>query len=82
MFNDISWLACGNNQLAGFDDFMDFQIVHRQWVNAALMQKTDLSRDTRWTRSSAVGSENFVIGVKRKMRAMSVGRRIRPLKDG
>jgi putative transposase len=33
-------------RLAGFDDFMLFQNAHRQWVNTAIEQKTNLSRDT------------------------------------
>ncbi len=61
---------------------MYFQNVNRQWVNAALTEKTDLSRDTKWTRSIAVGCENFVNEVERKMRSLSVGRRVRPIKDG
>ena len=69
-------------RLAGFDDFMLFQNAHHQWVNSALKQKTNFSRDTQWTQSIAVGGEAFVTGVKRKMRALSVGRRVRPSKDG
>ena len=69
-------------RLAGFDDLMLFQNAHRQWVNTALKQKTNLSRDTKWTQSIAVGGETFLTGVKRKMQALSVGRRVRPSKDG
>jgi putative transposase len=70
------------SRLAGFDDFQRFQTKHLQWINAAIEQKTDLSRDTKWTRSIAVGGDSFVTAVKRKMKAMPVGRRIRPTKDG
>jgi putative transposase len=70
------------SRLAGFDDFQRFQNEHRQWIIAALVHKTALSRDTKWTQSIAVGGETFVAEVKRKLGAMSVGRRVRPSKDG
>jgi REP element-mobilizing transposase RayT len=70
------------SRLAGFDDFLSFQNSHRQWINSALEQKADLSRDTKWSRSIAVGGESFVTVVKRKMGALSVGRRVHQSKDG
>ena len=70
------------SRLAGFDDFQRFQTKHLQWINAAIENQTGLSHDTKWTRSIAVGSEDFLKEVKRKMQAMSVGRRIHLSKDG
>ena len=70
------------SRLAGFDDFQRFQNEHRQWIAAALEQERASSRDTKWTQSIAVGCESFVAEVRRKLGAMSVGRRVRPSKDG
>lgn len=69
-------------RLSGFDDFALFQNAHHEWVNTALKYRTNLSRDTKWTQSIAVGGEAFLTLVKRKMQALSVGRRVRPSKDG
>jgi len=43
------------SRLAGFDNSQRFQNEHRQWIIAALEQKTGLTRDTKWTQSIAVG---------------------------
>jgi putative transposase len=70
------------SRLAGFDDFVHFQNAHREWVNAALHQKTVLLRDTKWTQAIAVGGEAFLSTVKKQMRSLAIGRRVRPLQDG
>ncbi|XPS90265.1 putative transposase [Desulfosarcina variabilis str. Montpellier] len=70
------------SRLAGFDNSQRFQNEHRQWIIAALEQKTGLTRDTKWTQSIAFGGETFVAELKRKLGAMSVGRPVRPSKDG
>jgi putative transposase len=59
-----------------------FKMNTWQWIIAALEHKTALSRGTKWTQSIAVGGETFVAEEKRKLGAMSVGRRVRPSKDG
>ena len=69
-------------RLAGFDDFTVFQESHRQWVDNAIAQKTNLKREFKWTESIAVGNEGFLTRVKRKMQALSVGRRVRPTAEG
>jgi len=42
--------------LCGFGNVADFQVGHRQWVDAAL-RMCALARDDRWSKSVAVGSD-------------------------
>ena len=51
-------------------------------VDNAIEQKRDFARESKWTESIAVGNENFLTRVKKKMQALSVGRRVRPTTEG
>ncbi len=46
-------------KLLGFTNAMELREAHRQWVHEAL-QRGNLPRDERWTKSLAVGSPEFV----------------------
>jgi REP-associated tyrosine transposase len=70
------------SQLAGFNDFESFKASHRRWVNAALRPKKDLLRESKWTQAIAVGDENFVATVKKHLRSLPTGRRVRSTKEG
>jgi len=70
------------SQLTGFNDFESFYTSHRRWVNAALRQKKDLLRESKWTQAIAVGDENFVATVKKHLRSLPTGRRVRSTKEG
>jgi REP element-mobilizing transposase RayT len=59
--------------LCGFVNVADFQVGHRQWVDAALRMSA-MTRDDRWSESVAVGSEQFVEQVKTEL-GSAVGRR-------
>ena len=60
-------------ELAGFDTYDQFRAVHRDWVNGSLGQGTSI-RDSKWTRSIAVGSESFVHRTKKELGARAKGR--------
>ena len=63
-------------RLAGFKDFASFQEAHYGWVEAAVTQLSSV-RESRWTESIAVGSENFLTSIKQQMHASARGRRVR-----
>ncbi len=69
------------SHLSGFDSFERFQSVDRRWVESALSDDT-AKRQGCWTRSIATGSRSFIEDVKRQMRSVAVGRRIRKKKEG
>jgi len=50
-------------ELLGVTEFSDVQKFIRSWVDEALMSNT-LQRDDAWTQSIAIGSSDFVRGVK------------------
>jgi putative transposase len=50
----------------GFSDMTAFQSAHRQWVEDALASGT-LTRDERWSQSIAVGGNDFIEAVKRRL---------------
>jgi putative transposase len=60
-------------ELAGSDAYDHFRAVHRDWVNDSLGQGRSI-RDSKWTRSIAVGSEHFVHRTKKELGARAKGR--------
>jgi putative transposase len=60
-------------ELAGIDTYAQFRAVHRDWVNDSLGQGRSI-RDSKWTRSIAVGSEDFVHRTKEELGARAKGR--------
>ncbi len=58
--------------LSGYNNFEDFQMAHRRWVESSL-SKEQPRRQARWTQSVATGSESFV---QRQLGAMAMGRRV------
>ena len=61
-------------QLTNFDSYRDVQINHKKWVEAYLQDETN-SRDEKWTRSLAVGSQKFINGIRQRMGIAAKGRR-------
>ena len=49
--------------LMGFTDLHDFQLAHKNWVEASL-QVDESKRESQWTKSLAVGSKTFIEKVK------------------
>jgi hypothetical protein len=60
-------------ELAGFDTYNQLRTAHRDWVNDSLGQARSV-RDSKWTRSIAVGSEHFVHKTKKELGARAKGR--------
>jgi REP element-mobilizing transposase RayT len=59
--------------LCGSSNAADFQVAHREWVEAGL-RKNAMARDDRWSESIAVGSERFVEQIKTEL-GSAVGHR-------
>jgi len=60
-------------ELAGFDTYNQLRTAHRDWVNDSLGQGRSI-RDSKWSRSIAVGSERFVHRTKKELGARAKGR--------
>ena len=60
-------------ELVGSDTYDQFRAVHRDWVNDSLGQGKSI-RDSKWSRSIAVGSERFVYRTKKELGARAKGR--------
>ncbi len=54
------------SRLCGFSELAAFQEEHRKWVDTALREGR-IRQDETWTRSVAVGSENYIAGVKQAL---------------
>lgn len=59
--------------LCGFNNVADFQVGHRQWVEAELRTGA-MARDDRWSKSIAVGTERFVEQIRGEL-GSAVGHR-------
>ena len=62
-------------ELAGFETFDNFQTAHRKWVDDSLA-KCECRRESHWTESIAVGSEQFVERIHSELGVRVRGRRI------
>jgi lysozyme family protein len=67
--------------LAGYQTYDSFRESHKKSVNQFLAEGNNV-RDNQWTRSIAVGEEQFVEKVKADLGSRAVGRRIRPVPGG
>jgi putative transposase len=67
-------------KLSGYLKYEDFQIAHRRWVKAAL-NKSENNRESHWTESIAVGSDNFIKEIKNKLAVKTVGRKVWQIMD-
>jgi putative transposase len=67
--------------LAGFDDCDSFRQSHRGWVNGSLEAGNNV-RDSQWTRSIAVGGEQFVQRIKEGLGTKALGRQAREVHGG
>ena len=61
--------------LAGFDSYDEFRVSHRNWVTAAL-DNSGSTRDSMWTQSIAVGSEEFIGRTKEALGISAKGRKV------
>lgn len=68
------------SELAGFDSYDEFRVAHQKLVNDSLINGNNF-RQAQWTESIAVGSSNFLVGIKNKLGVLAKGRRILE-KDG
>ena len=62
-------------ELAGFETYLQFQVVHRDWVKESLGQGRSVY-DSKWTRSVAVGSERFIHRTRKELGARAKGRMV------
>ena len=67
--------------LAGFQTYDSFRKSHKKSVNQFLAQGNNV-RDNQWTRSIAVGEEQFVEKIKAALGTRAVGRQIRHVPGG
>jgi hypothetical protein len=67
--------------LAGYDDYDSLRQSHREWVEASLADGKNV-HDSQWTRSIAVGGEQFVEEIKERLGTKILGRRIRKVLEG
>ncbi len=67
--------------LSGFNNFEDFQLAHRRWVQSEL-SGGKAKRAGYWTQSIATGSRSFIETVKMQMRSFAIGRRVRKNVEG
>jgi len=67
--------------LTGYDDYDSFRQSHKEWVNALLVDGNNV-HDRQWTRSIAVGGEQFVQRIKAGLGMKALGRRIREVPGG
>ena len=68
-------------RLCGFDDFESFQAAHRKWVET-LVGEVISQRESTWTQAVAVGTDTFVEKIKKQLKALAIGRRVLPTKNG
>ena len=64
----------GLTRLLGFDTYDEVRIYHKRWVDDYLENGKN-TREDKWTKSIAVGSQGFVEKVKSLMGALAIGRK-------
>ena len=62
-------------QLSGFDTYDRLTENHKKWVET-LLADGDNTRDDKWSRSIAVGSQDFTENIKSMMGVSAIGRKI------
>ncbi|NIV14034.1 MAG: transposase [Aliifodinibius sp.] len=67
--------------LAGYQSYEQFRKSHRDWVNESLAKGNNLF-DSQWSRSIAVGSEQFVERIKAALGTKALGRRVHKASGG
>ena len=68
-------------ELAGVENYNEFQDVHRKLVNEALLNGNN-NRQPQWTESIAVGSKSYIEKIKEKLGALAKGRKILEKDEG
>ncbi len=61
--------------LAGFNSYEAFRMQHKAWVSDAI-SNAGTERDSKWTRSIAVGSKEFVEQTKAELGIQAKGRKV------
>lgn len=64
-------------QLAGFTDYGQFCEAHENWLRAATMEGPSALQPD-WSKAIAVGGSEFVQEVKDSLRALTIGRQLKP----
>ena len=67
--------------LSGCTHFEEFQLKHRNWVDAALFENRT-QREECWTQSIATGSRSYVQTIKNQMGGFAIGRKLRKSAGG
>ncbi len=67
--------------LTGYQNYNLFRESHKKWVNQWLSNNKN-ARDSRWTQSIAVGSEQFVERIKADLGTKALKRKIHRVIDG
>ncbi len=62
--------------LLDFSEYEDFAAAHRQWIDQSLKDRQNRERDSKWTESIAVGSEEFTETTKRQLGIRAKGRKV------
>jgi putative transposase len=57
------------------------QVLQKERIKEALVN-SNLEREGKWTESIAVGSEDYIDGIRRKLNIKAIGRRIRIIEGG
>ena len=63
------------SQLCGIEGYDVFRESHRRWVEELIANGRN-SYDSKWTRSTAVGVEGFVQGIKGRLGVRGKGRNV------
>ncbi len=63
------------SELAGFETFDDFQSAHKAWIYASIAE-CKFKRETHWTESIAIGSNEFVTEIHSQLGWQAKGRKI------
>ena len=62
-------------ELAGFSTYGEMRTTHGSWIEASLEERTSV-RESKWTRSIAVGSEEFIKATKESLGQRAKGREV------
>jgi len=54
-------------ELTGIKQFSEYQIAHRQWVEDAIQNNQHMQRETSYSETLAIGSEDYLSKLKEKM---------------
>jgi REP-associated tyrosine transposase len=56
------------SKLLGLNSVTDLKEAHAKWVEEALKLDRHSRRDSKWSQSVAIGSENYIERIKKELR--------------